>query len=96
MASLILEDVPETLLRQLEERAAVDSLSLSQETVRLLERALQQDVPNALSEEQLQQHVQEQVEAWRRLAGSWVSSESVEDEIRHIYEGRAKPREVDW
>lgn len=38
---------------------------------------------------------QRQVDAWRALAGAWVSTETFEDEVRAIHEARTPGRDVD-
>ncbi len=88
MPSLTLKDIPKNLLERLRERARGERRSLTQQVFVLLERGLEAR-PAAHRD-----RVSEQIEAWRRLAGSWVSDESSEDEIRHIYDARSRGRDV--
>ena len=89
MRSLTIKGIPDELLHRLRERAARERRSLTQQVLVLLESGLSADhVPPA-------DHVSEQVEAWRRLAGGWVSDESSEDEIREIYDARSPGRDVE-
>jgi len=89
MTSLTLKGIPDDLMERLRERARAERRSLTQQALVLLEKGLATDVAAA------EGHVSEQVEAWRRLAGGWVSDESAEDEVRSIYDARTPGRDVD-
>lgn len=87
MPSLTLKDVPEELLARLRSAAARERRSLNQEALVLLEGGL-----GAL--ESAEERARRQVEAWRALAGGWVSEQSPEEETDALYAGRASGRDT--
>jgi len=89
MSSLTIKGIPDDLLERLRDRARAERRSLTQQVLVLLEKGL------AIGVAAPPDRVAEQVEAWRRLAGGWVSDESADDEIRHIYDARSPGRDVD-
>ena len=91
MPSLTLKNVPSPLLRALRTSAKADRRSLNQQAMVLLTRALGLD-RDRVSQEQ----VDAQVEAWRRLAGSWRSDLGPREETEELRKARTptarKPR----
>jgi plasmid stability protein len=90
LATLTLKNVPDELLEQLRTRARAERRSLNQEVIRLLEQIL-------VAEERskgLRVAAERQVEAWRRIAGSWRSRRTAAEEIRRIYSARTRGRDV--
>ena len=89
MPAFTIKGIPQELLVRLRAEAQRERRSLNQQALVFLERGLtDRERPYA-------DRVSEQVETWRRLAGEWVSEESVSDEIRHIYEARSEGRDVE-
>lgn len=89
MRSLTIKGIPDELLERLRERARDERRSLTQQVLVFLESGLSADRVAPADQ------VSEQVEAWRRLAGGWVSNESSDDEIREIYDARTPGRDVE-
>lgn len=85
MPSITLKEVPPELLDRLRAAAARQRRSLNQEALVLIQGAL--DVA-----ESAEDRAQRQLDAWRRLAGSWQSDESFEDEVAAIYSARTPGR----
>jgi plasmid stability protein len=90
MPSLTLKNVPSPLLRALRASATADRRSLNQQAMVLLSRALGLE-RDRISTEQ----VDAQVEAWRRLAGSWRSDLDPRDEAKLLRKARTRGRKVD-
>ena len=88
MPSLTLKDLPQGLLERLRAAAEQDRRSLTQEALVLIEGGL-------AAREDAAQAADRQLAAWRALAGTWESTEPVEDELRAIYEARTSGRDVD-
>jgi plasmid stability protein len=91
MPTVTLRNVPESLLESLRKRAVEERRSLNQEAIHLLEESLGA-VEKARRAEAARD---EQVQAWRRLAGEWRSSQTVAEEIADIYSARSGGREVE-
>lgn len=75
---------------RLKSRARQRRRSLTREVLWLLEEAMATSRPSPERDK-----VAAQVEAWRRLAGRWVSDQPMDSEIDGIYEDRSQGREVD-
>jgi len=90
MPSITLKNIPPELIGRLKRRARQRRRSLTQEVLWLLEEALDMPPPSTDTD-----RVTAQVEAWRRLAGRWVSDQPVDAEVDAIYEARTDGREVD-
>ena len=90
MPSLTLKNVPSPLLRALRTSAKADRRSLNQQAMVLLTRALGLDRDRVS-----QELVDAQVEAWRRLAGSWRSDLGPREEAESLRRARTKGRKVE-
>ena len=88
MASITLKNVPEAVLVGLRAVAEAERRSLNQQAIVLLEEALDKQSPH------VSRQVQEQVRAWRELAGQWVSDRSVEAETAGLRSRRVRGRKV--
>jgi hypothetical protein len=88
MSSITLTDVPEALLVRLRAAAVRERRSLNQEALVLLEGGL-------AARETAEERAHRQVEAWRALAGGWVSEQAFDDEVGDIYAARTPGRDVD-
>lgn len=88
MSSITLKDVPEELLTRLRKAAARERRSLNQEALVLIEGGL-------AARETAEERAHRQVEAWRALAGGWVSEHVFEDEVADLYAARTAGRDVD-
>ncbi len=88
MSSITLKDVPEELLIRLRRAAARERRSLNQEALVLIEGGL-------AARETAEERALRQVEAWRALAGGWVSDRTFEDEVAELYAARTPGRDVD-
>ncbi|MDP2304737.1 MAG: hypothetical protein Q8P18_01755 [Pseudomonadota bacterium] len=88
MSSITLKDVPEELLNRLRRAAARERRSLNQEALVLIEGGL-------AARETAEERALRQVEAWRALAGGWVSDRPFEDEVAELYAARTPGRDVD-
>jgi hypothetical protein len=88
VASITLKDVPEELLNRLRRAAAQERRSLNQEALLLIEGGL-------AARESAEERALRQVEAWRALAGTWVSDRTFEDEVAGLYAGRTPGKDVD-
>ena len=93
MTSITIENIPDQLLSQLRERAAMERRSMNKEIIRLLDLSLSADGVHA--PEHRWTLAQAQVQAWSRLGGRWISDVPVEDEIADIYAARLGGREVE-
>ena len=92
VASITIKNIPDRLLTQLRERAAVENRSMNREIIRLLETSLSADRIRPLEYRRTLADMQAQ--AWSRLAGRWVSDVPIEDEIAGIYATRTAGREI--
>jgi hypothetical protein len=90
MPSLTLKNVPVPLLRALRASAEAERRSLNQQAMHLLSGALGLE-RDRISREQ----VEAQVEAWRRLAGSWRSDLDPREEAENLRKARTRGRKVD-
>lgn len=81
MPSITIRDVPPELLARLKLRADEERRSLTQQVIRLLERALEDELLSPRG----------QAERWMQL-GRWRSKHDRDDEIRDIYKARTKGR----
>lgn len=88
MPSITLKDVPEELLVRLRRVAGSARRSLNQQALILIEGGLD-------GVETAEERAQRQIDAWRRLAGTWQSNETFEDEVDAIYAARTPGRDVD-
>ena len=88
MSSITLKDVPEALLVRLRAAAARERRSLNQEAIVLIEGGL-------AGVESADERAERQLEQWRKLAGTWRSDESFEDEVSAIYAARTPGSDVD-
>jgi hypothetical protein len=87
MSSITLKDVPEELLVRLRAAAARERRSLNQQALVLIEGGL-------AARETAEERARRQVEAWRALAGAWVSDRPFEDEVAELYAARTAGRDV--
>lgn len=88
MSSITLKDVPEDLLARLRAAAARERRSLNQEALVLIEGGL-------AALETAEERAHRQVEAWRTLAGGWVSDRAFDDEVADVYAARTAGRDLD-
>jgi plasmid stability protein len=88
MSSITLKDVPDDLLARLRRAAARERRSLNQEALVLIEGGL-------AARETAEERAHRQVEAWRTLAGAWVSERAFDDEVADVYTARSPGRDVD-
>lgn len=88
MSSITLKDVPEELLVRLRSAAARERRSLHQEALVLIEGGL-------AARETAEERAQRQLDAWRALAGGWVSERALEDEVADLYAARTASRDFD-
>ncbi len=88
MPSITLKDVPEELLVRLRRVAGNSRRSLNQQAILLIEGGLE-------GAETSEERAQRQIDAWRRLVGTWHSNESFDDEVDAIYAARTPGRDVD-
>jgi len=86
--SITLKDVPEALLLRLRAAAAHERRSLNQQALVLLEGGL-------VASETAEERAHRQVQAWRALAGAWVSDREFDAEIAEVYAARTPGRDVD-
>lgn len=92
MPSLTLKDIPTALMERLRTRAAQDQRSLNREAIWLLEQAL---APSGDPATQLRQECEDQLGAWRALAGHWQGgADEVDDLVADIYRSRTLGRET--
>lgn len=88
MSSITLKDVPEDLLVRLRSAAARERRSLNQEALVLIEGGL-------AARETAEERAHRQMEAWRALAGTWVSDQAFDDEVADLYAARTAGRDLD-
>ena len=93
MTSITIKNIPDHLLSQVRERAAMERQSMNKEIIRLLDLSLSAHRVHA--PEHRRTLAQAQVQAWSRLGGRWISDVPVEDEIADIYAARLGDREVE-
>ena len=93
MTSITIKNIPDQLLSQLRERAAMENRSMNKEIIRLLDFSLSAERAHAL--EHRRALAQAQAQAWSRLGGRWISDVPVEDEIAQIYSARSGGREIE-
>ena len=93
MTSITIKNIPDQLLSQLRERAAMEQRSMNKEIIRLLDLSLSAERAHAL--EHRRTLAQAQAQAWSRLGGRWISDVPVEDEIAGIYSARSGGREIE-
>lgn len=87
MSSITLKDVPEELLVRLRAAAARERRSLNQQALVLIEGGL-------AARETAEERARRQVDAWRALAGAWVSDRPFDDEVADLYAARTAGRDV--
>lgn len=92
MAALTIKNIPMPLLSKLRARAAADRRSLNREVIHLLDEILLRFPRRGAAGDRSEAEVQ--AEAWRRLAGRWISRETLHAETRRIYSRRSSGREV--
>lgn len=88
MSSITLKDVPEQLLVRLRAAAAQERRSLNQEALVLIEDGLD-------ARETAEERAHRQLEAWRALAGTWVSDRAIDAEVADLYAARTPGRDID-
>lgn len=88
MSSITLKDVPEQLLVRLRAAAAQERRSLNQEALVLIEGGLD-------ARETAEERAHRQLEAWRALAGTWVSDRAIDAEVADLYAARTSGRDID-
>jgi plasmid stability protein len=94
MSSITIKDVPDRLLERLRRRAQADKRSMNREAIHLLDLALaKQSVDPGVGGKI--RDVENQIQAWRRLAGQWDSYLDTAAEIEQIYAARTLGRRVD-
>ncbi|HAK96826.1 MAG TPA: hypothetical protein DCM87_18005 [Planctomycetes bacterium] len=91
MATITLKNVPEGLISQLRAVAIDERRSLNQQILHMLDVVLNGD----LGDLGLKTAREQQVAAWKRLAGRWESSESAAEEVARIYAARTEGRTVE-
>ncbi|MCH7225705.1 FitA-like ribbon-helix-helix domain-containing protein [Haloferula sp. A504] len=94
MSAITLKNVPEDLVAGLKRRAAESHRSLSGEILFRLRKSLEGGDTGA-KEGRLRDESTGQADAWEKLAGSWVSDLSVEEEIEALYSARSAGRDAD-
>jgi len=94
MSSITIKDVPDRLLERLRRRAQADKRSMNREAIHLLDLALaNQSVDQGVGGKS--REIEDQILAWRRLAGQWDSDLDTAAEIEQIYAARTLGRRVD-
>lgn len=88
MSSITLKDVPEQLLVRLRAAAAQERRSLNQEALVLIEGGLD-------ARETAEEREHRQLEAWRALAGTWVSDRAIDAEVADLYAARTPGGDID-
>ena len=91
MPAITIKDIPEDLLERLRHRAARDKRSMNKEVVHLLDLALSGEMAPA-DAATMARRIEDQVQAWTRLAGRWDSDLETADEIERIYAARTPER----
>lgn len=95
MASLTLENIPESLLESLRERAEANRRSLTQEVLHLLESALERPASVHEAEARGMLQARNQADAWAALAGRWQSDLEPRVEIDRILSARTRGHDVE-
>ena len=93
VASITIKNIPDRLLAQLRERAAMENRSMNREIIRLLDMCLSAD--GIRRPEHRRTLADEQAEVWSRLGGRWISDVPIEDEVAEIYAARSAGREIE-
>lgn len=94
MASLTLKNLPDLLLRDLRKAAEKDRRSLTQEIIHLLDAALRGRRVGRPSPRGAD--LDDQLAAWRKLAGKWKSDLDRAGEAERLMKRRTPGREVDF
>jgi plasmid stability protein len=94
MSSITIKDVPDRLLERLRRRAQADKRSMNREAIHLLDLALTNQ-PFDQGVGGNSRDIEDQIQAWRRLAGQWDSDLDTTAEIEQIYAARTLGRQVD-
>ncbi|MHC4411095.1 MAG: FitA-like ribbon-helix-helix domain-containing protein [Planctomycetota bacterium] len=81
MPTITIRDVPAELLERIKQRAKQDRRSVTQQTIHLLERALQDELLSPAA----------QAERWLQMS-RWRSRRPASEEITDIYKARTKGR----
>jgi plasmid stability protein len=87
VTSLTLKNIPDTILRALRKAAEAERRSLNQEVLHILASSLGVDkkFPHAPA-------VDEQLQAWRRLAAQWTADVDADE----LVSARTPGREIDF
>ena len=93
MTALTLKSLPEDLLESLRAAAEAAHRSLNKEVIYRLERSFENATPMNTARDDFRVH--EQADAWAKLAGSWESDVSIDEEIEALYAARTSGREVE-
>jgi hypothetical protein len=94
MSSITIKDVPDRLLKRLRRRAQADKRSMNREAIHLLDLALtNQSFDQGVGGKS--RDIEDQIQAWQRLAGQWDSDLDTTAEIEQIYAARTLGRRVD-
>ena len=93
MTALTLKSLPETLIESLRSAAEAAHRSLNKEVIHRLERSFETPAMKTTTTDEFR--VREQVAAWDKLAGSWESNLSIEEEIEALYAARTPGRDVE-
>lgn len=94
MTALTLKSLPESLIERLRTSAERTHRSLNKEIIHRLERSFDQPAPILKTENWDESRVNEQADAWDKIAGTWESDVSLEAEIEALYAARTPGREV--
>ena len=93
MSAITLKNVPDDLIEGLKARAAAAHRSLSGEILFRLRRSL--ETGGSVLDAGFREGAEAQADEWEKLAGSWVSDASVEEEIESLYAARSAGRDLD-
>ncbi|MEN3941425.1 Arc family DNA-binding protein [Prosthecobacter sp. SYSU 5D2] len=94
MTAFTLKSLPETLIESLRSAAERAHRSLNKEIIHRLERSFDKPATPMKIENWDEYRVNEQADAWDKLAGTWESDVSVEAEIEALYAARTPGREI--
>ena len=94
MNAITLKTIPDSLIENLRLAATAAHRSLNKEIISRLERSFMTPSKPANMNTWDATRVNEQVEAWGKLEGEWVSDVSVEAEIEALYAARTPGRDV--
>jgi hypothetical protein len=92
MTALTLKSLPDKLVESLRASAEAAHRSLNKEVIHRLERSFETPAMKANEEDF---RVREQVAAWTKIAGSWQSDASIDEEIDALYAARTPGRDVE-